>query len=97
MIIIENLSKAEFDQIEPGKIFATGILPNSPEGIFMTRDGGNLRWIAKKGYGNDWTIYCHWDYHSEDWIEKQGDKVYNKAHIKLCVPCTDEVIKLYRF
>ena len=92
---IEELTKNKFDQIEHGQIFAEGVLPNSPEGIFMTRDGGKLRWITKKGYGNDWAIYCHWDYNSIEWIEKHGDKIHNESHIKLCIPCTNEVFKLY--
>ncbi|HPI82437.1 MAG TPA: hypothetical protein PK122_04360 [Candidatus Paceibacterota bacterium] len=35
-----------FDKIPAGSTFATGVLPNSPAGIFMTRDGGDLRWVA---------------------------------------------------
>ena len=91
------LTKTEFDKLSPGEIFAAGILPNSPEGIFMTRDGGDLRWVAVKGYGNDWTIYCHWDYNSVEYIKQSGDKLHNENHIKLCVPCEEDVYKLYRF
>ena len=87
----------EFKEIEPGTVFASGVLPNSPEGLFMTNGGGELRWVAKKGYGNDWAIYCHWSYHSEEWIEQQGDKVTFEDHIKKCVPCDEEVYKHYRF
>lgn len=91
------ITKEDFDKIPNGIIFSTGVLPNSPEGLFMTNNGGELRWIAKKGYGNDWTIYCHWSSKSIDWIEQSGDKVTAEYHIKKCVSCDDEVFKLYRY
>jgi hypothetical protein len=55
------MTLSEFEQIPSGTIFATGVLPNSHDGIHMTVNGGNLRWIAKKGYADDWAIYCHWE------------------------------------
>jgi len=96
-MIYSMLTKKEFDEIQRGEVFRTGVLPNDPSGIFMTRDGGMLRWVAKKGWANDWVIYCHWDYHDEEWIEQHGDKVTAEYHIKKCVPCDDEVFKLYRY
>ena len=85
-----------FDRIPDGSFFASGVLPNSPEGIFMTRGGGNLRWVAVKGYGYDWSVYCHWDFHSEDYVSRSGDKVLTPEYIQRCVPCTEEVMKRYR-
>jgi len=87
----------EFSALMSGNVFATGTQPNSPEGIFMTRDGGELRWVAVKGWGNDWTVYCHWSDKSVEWIESHGDKLHYEAHIRLCVPCDDDVFKLYRY
>ncbi len=92
-----KLTTEQFDAIPDGKIFAQGILPNSPEGLFMTQSGGELLWIAKKGYGFDWTIYCHWSHNSIEWIELHGDKVTSKDHILKCVPCEKDVFNLYRF
>lgn len=86
-----------FNKIVSGTVFATGVLPNSPEGLYMTNSGGELRWIAKKGYGDDWAIYCHWSYNDEEWIKEHGDKVISETHIKRCVPCDDEVFKKYRY
>ena len=91
------LTKKEFDKLTPGEIFATGVQPNSPEGLFMTRDGGNLRWVATKGYGNDWACYCQYELMAVEDVKKYGDKLHNEQHIKLCVPCEEEVFKLYRF
>lgn len=90
------MNKQEFDLLPIGEVFATGVLPNSPEGLYMTGDGGNLRWVAKKGYGYDWAIYCHWENHSIDWIRQHGDKIHTELYIKRCVPCDDEVFNLYR-
>ena len=87
----------EFIDLEPGKMFDTGILPNSPEGIFMTRDGGTLRWVAVKGYGNDWAVYCHWERNSVEYVKQSGDKLHFENNIKKCVSCDDEMFKLYRF
>ena len=93
---MKELTLEQFNEIPYGAIFAKGVLPNSPEGIFMTRDGGNLKWIAKKGHANDWAIYCHWEYKTDEFVEKSGDKLHNKEHIQLCVPCSDEVFNSYR-
>ena len=87
----------EFEKIKAGATFATGVLPNSEEGIFMTRTGGELRWVAKKGFGHDWAIYCFWSIYSADYVAKHGDKVLDKEHILRCVPCDNEVYKLYRY
>lgn len=94
---MKELTEEEFKKIPRGEIFATGVLPNSPEGLFMTDGGGELRWIAKKGYGYDWAIYCHWADWTESRIASNGDKVTMKENIKKCVPCTDEVFNLYRY
>lgn len=89
----------EFNKIPDGEVFAKGILPNSPEGIYMTeyKFNANLKWMAIKGYGHDWTIYCDWDYKNYDYIEHQGQKISSKENIQKCVPCNEEVFNLYRF
>ena len=91
------LNRQIFESLPDGQVFATGVLPNSPEGLFMTRNGGTLRWVAKKGWGYDWAIYCHWADKSPEWVRDHGDKVTNEAHIKRCVECDDETFKIYRY
>jgi hypothetical protein len=93
---METLTKEQFDKIPLGEVFATGVLPNSPAGIFMTRDGGELRWVAKKGWGYDWAVYCHWSDKTPEWIRDHGDKIYDETYIRRCVPCDDDVYKIYR-
>lgn len=91
------ITKLIFDTLPHGEIFIQGILSNSPDGLFMTDSGGLLRWVAVKGHGNDWTIYCHTIDHPTEWVRQHGDKVFNEIHIKRCVNCDDEVFKLYRY
>jgi hypothetical protein len=91
------LTKEMLKILRPNTVFATGILPDSPEGINMTRSGKDLRWVAVSGTFEDWTIYCHWAAYPEEYIARHGDKIYDKTHIKRCVPCDDEAYKKYRF
>jgi len=92
VLTIENLKN-----MAPDTIFASGVVDNSPEGIFMTRDGGQLRWVAVRGGIWDWAIYCHWSERSEDWIRARGDKVTGESNIKKLVPCNDEAFQMYRY
>ncbi len=93
------LNIEEFNKIMAGDVFAKGEIENSPEGIYMTNSSKYkmLGWVAKKGFGNDWSIYTHWAEKGYEFIESNGDKVYSKANIQKLVPCTDAVMKLYRF
>lgn len=90
----------QFEKLEPRKIFATGLLRNSPAGLNMTNShqGEMLRWIAKKGYApqGDWAIYCHWAINTVEYVEEQGDKVTMQSNILKCVRCSKDVLKLYR-
>ena len=94
------LTLKELQAFPDGEVFATGVLPNNHIGIFLTntREGDGLRWVAKKGWGyTDWAIYAHWDdEHDTAWIADHGDKVTTDHNIQRCVPCEDDVLKLYR-
>jgi len=89
----------DFNRIPAGNIFLTGELANAPEGLYMSDylRGDMLRWVAKKGYGDDWCIYSYWAFAPIEWIVQHGDKVHTEKHIKLCVPCDDEVFSRYRY
>lgn len=91
-----TLTKEEFDKIQPGEIFAKGETVDSPKGAHMTGSGKPLRFIAKKGYANDWCIYLHWATSSWEFIESNGDKTFMEQNIKNLVPCDDAVFKSYR-
>lgn len=90
------LTREIFDAIIDGEPFATGLINDEPGGCNMTSSGTRLRWVAKKGAADDWAVYCHWQHHSAEWILDSGDKVSDDTNIRACVPCTDEVLRLYR-
>jgi len=95
-----ELTLEELDSFEVGKVFARGIIPNSPEGVYMSdsRVGDSLTWVAKKGFGyNDWCIYCYWSPTTEAYVLKNGEKVVSELNIRKLVPCTDEVFAKYRY
>lgn len=104
------LTKEKLEQMQPGEIIAVGIVPNSPEGIFMTehRKGDNLLWIAKRGDGYpDWAIYCHF-LHESRAIEvdsrgittitalMDGEKITGGRDVQRLVPCDDSALQMYR-
>ena len=93
------LTKEQFDKIPDGNVFVKGEVENSPLGIYMidSNKGKMLKWVAKKGYANDWCIYCHWSESGYDFVLSNGDKVSGEENIKKLVPCTDEVFKQYRY
>ena len=90
------LTIEEFKIIPDGEVFKTGLTTDNSEGANMTNSGNELRWIAKKGWGDDWGIYIHWSHHSLEYIKTSGDKVNDKSNIVKLVPCTDEVLSKYR-
>ena len=96
------LTLEELKAIPAGKVFATGILPNNPDGLYMESAPGlldrMLLWVAIKGYGyDDWSIYTHWEEKGIDWVKEQGDKVSSESNIQKCVLCTEEVLQRYRY
>lgn len=91
------ITKSEFDLFEPDSIFEKGIAPNSPEGLFMTRSGGYLNWVAVKGFNNDWSMYCHYAPASNQFVREHGQKVIDMDNIRRVLSVDDEVAKRYRF
>jgi len=91
------LTLEELKNMKPDTIFCSGVIENSSLGIFMTRDGGMLRWIAIRGYKWDWAIYLGWEYRSKEWLMDHGDKVHDKKVIRRLIPCSDEAFKMYRY
>lgn len=92
-----KLTKKEFEKLPFDTIFKKGEIDNSPTGLYMNNLGGKLKWVAKKGAINDWCIYTYWNDKTYDYVEQNGDKVHDDKNIKILVPCTDEVLDLYRY
>lgn len=86
--------------MQDGEVFAHGTFINSPEGIYMTREGveEEMMWKAIRGTGfHDWAIYANWA--SEGWNEvlRVGEKIINKPNIQKLVECDEESFKFYRY
>jgi hypothetical protein len=94
-----EITEKIFKQIPNGTIFGVGVIPNQPDGLYMTNEnvGELLLWVAVKGYGDDWCIYCGWlNEISIEGVRKNGEKVHDINHIKKCIDCTEDILAKYR-
>jgi hypothetical protein len=91
------LTLEEFDNIKPGTTFDTGLLVDSYEGLNMSGSKKILRWVAVKGWANDWCIYAHLSHHDEEFVKASGDKVMGEENIMMAVPCVEDVLNRYRY
>ena len=78
-------------------VFATGVMIDNAEGLFMTGSNRDLRWAAVRGEVDDWCVYVHFAEHDVSFVRDVGDKVCNERHIKRCVSCDDAAFKRYRY
>ncbi len=83
--------------MKPGTIFATGITIDNCNGINMSNTNRKLKWIAKRGYIEDWAMYIHLEEKSIEWTRDWGNKVINKENIKKLVECDNEAFSAYRY
>lgn len=81
-----------------GKVIASGVIANTPDGIYMTDKcfGYLLRWALMIGQNEDWSVYIHW-YTTIDVILKLGEKVTTKSNLLKIIDFDDEVWERYRF
>lgn len=93
---MEKLTIDQLRAMQPGKIFATGVIPDGPDGVNMTNSGKELRWVACRGGIHDWAIYIHWSENSAEWVKDNGDKVHGEHYIRKLVPCDNEAFGMYR-
>ena len=93
------MTNEKFIEIPAGRVFDAGAFPNNEQGLYMSdnKDGAMLGWVAKKGHGDDWCIYCDWSHHTVDWILRFGQKVRSEKNIRRCVHCDDTVFSKYRY
>lgn len=100
-----RLSKERYESTPFGSLISWGIIENSPDGVYMTSEGGTfpLLWTAWKGHGPDWAIYVQ-RYNPFDVIHgpaldhchDHGDKVFGKDLIARMVDADPEVLERYR-
>jgi len=92
-----ELTLEELKAMEPGIVFAHGVIENSPDGLYMSNSniGKKLIWVAKRGGIHDWAIYVHWEELGIAHVLAEGDKV-SKYNVRKIVKCNDEALKWYR-
>ena len=78
------------------EIFASGVAPDSPNGLNMMRSGKPLTWVACKGGIEDWAVYVAWETDNLQDIKDHGDKVYNLNNIRNIMDVSDSAFALYR-
>lgn len=83
----------------PHTVFATGVVKNHPDDIYMVNTDINreMIWIAKRGGIEDWAIYIHWADNGIDYVKERGDKITSEKIIRRLVPCDDEAFGMYRY
>ena len=92
------MNKETFDLINPDTVFAQGTVSDNIYGINMANTGKLLRWVAVKGWDDDWCIYCHFaNEYSFSEVRLFGDKVCSTDNILKLVPCDPEVFARYRY
>ena len=91
------LTLKEFTNLPAGKVFAKGEIIDDVTGVNFTNSGRMLKWVAKKGYANDWAVYAHLSECSYSFVESNGDKLGFRDNILTVVPCEDTVFKKYRY
>lgn len=84
-----------FEAAKPDEVIAIGLAFDNQYGLHMQGTGKKLRWVAVKGYGDDWTMYCGWDYQSEQSILAEGDKV-PKSMVKDVFDVDPALLQRYR-
>jgi len=87
---MRNLDLEAFARADNDSVLATGVVT---EPMLNERA---VRWIAVKGWGDDWAIYYHFEDRSISYIREQGDKLTSENIIQNLVPCTTEVLNKYR-
>lgn len=85
-LTVEKLSK-----MKPHEIIAKGIIDD--KNVYDKP----IRWVAKRGYVNDWVIYYGEKEKTEKEILARGFKLVERKFIEKLVPCTTEAYKKYRY
>ena len=93
----EIMDFIKFSTIPDGEEFAKGLTVDSPEGANMMGTGKQMRWVAVKGWAQDWCIYINWSWYTYYDVAREGDKVIDKQNIQNLVPCTFDVMARYRY
>ena len=87
------LTPSIFNSIPDGEVFQIIITK-----LQTVHDPFNatLKFLCKKGGGNDWAIYYGLAHTPDYVIATHGDKVTTPKCIQEICPCDPEILKLYR-
>lgn len=55
---MERLKLTDLKKMEPDTIFARGLLIDSPRDVNLANTGEAVRWVAVRGFIEDWAIYA---------------------------------------
>ena len=91
----ELITIEEYNKL-PEDIIRHGLISNSSTGVFMSRDENIplFRFVVVKRI-EGWTVYLGRMSQTVTEIYFHGDKSSTEEYIRRCLPCTDEVFKLY--
>lgn len=87
---MRKLTSKQFDEADHNSVLGTGVVTD-PE-LYENP----VRWVAVKGWGNDWAIYYNLEHHSVGQVKGNGDKVTSANLIQNLMPCEVEVLEKYR-
>ena len=93
------LTLKDLKEMQREAIFAQGEVIDSPEGINLANTGKTIKWVACRGWIEDWAIYADNPYTPQSSFEEvkdYGDKVHSEEHIKKLVYCDNEAFAMYR-
>ena len=91
-----ELTNEIFELYEDQEILSYGTFDDNRDGTNIMGEGECLRFVAVKGYGDDWAIYVGKRNNSNEEVASTGDKITSERAVKLLVPCTDEAFLKYR-
>lgn len=100
-----HLSKERFESTPYGALISWGVIENSPDGVFMTRDGPKYLVLGSwKGEADDWAIYVMPTFFGPidppdnflEYLHGHGDKVHDARWIDRMVHADPEVNARYR-
>jgi len=94
---MKMLTLEKLKSLPQNEVFATGIMLDNEDGLFMLGSNREIRFVAVTGAIGDWAVYAHFAENSVESIRDYGDKVHDEQNIRRCVPCTDEAFAYYRY
>ena len=96
ILIKDKLTMEMLNDMQQGEIFR-GEIEDSPDGFYINGTEKTLKWVAMRGYVNDWCIYVEDCYRNMDWdeIKTNGNKIF-RTTAEAVIDADNEVWSRYR-